>query len=508
MDAGSETRHGPDPALAAAGEAPVAVIDIGSNSVRLVVYDALSRAPFPRFNEKSLCRLGADRAADGSLAEDAVAHALRSVERFHAISQAMGAGRIDVLATEAVRGAPNRDSLIDGIEGRTGLRTKLLAGEEEARLAALGVIAGFHRPHGLVGDIGGGSLEIAEVLGERVGERSASLPLGALPVTALMADGRGSAKKAVDEMLAGALPPLLTEPVFHLVGGGWRALARIELTRRRALCRVAHGFEMSIKEARSLAKEIAAASPEDVAAMPGAPSRRAPTLPAAALVLDRVLKAMKPERVVFSALGLREGWLYSLMPPEERQRDPLIEGARVFGERRARVPAFPAALMRWTDGLFPAETATDRRLREAACALSDMAWRDHANNRAGVAFSRVLELPFVGVSHAERIYLATALLARHGGRPGEREAKQIAALLPEAAIRRAQVLGRALQLGYRFSGSVPAILNRARLEVGADRVIVRVAGGADAVPDGDAVQTRLSALAKALGLAEAHLVFD
>ncbi|MEM9761235.1 MAG: Ppx/GppA phosphatase family protein [Pseudomonadota bacterium] len=507
MDAGSEQCRGPDAAHEAAGEAPVAVIDIGSNSVRLVVYDTLSRAPFPRFNEKSFCRLGADRAADGRLAADAINHAIRSVHRFHAISQAMGASRIDVLATEAVRGAPNKEALLNGIEARTGLRTKLLAGDEEARLAALGVIAGFHRPHGLVGDIGGGSLEIGEVLGERVGDRSSSLPLGALPIAALMAEGRGSAKRAVDEMLAGALPPLLTEPVFHLVGGGWRALARIELARRRALCRVAHGFEMTLKEARNLAKEIAASSAEEVEALPGAPSRRTSTLPAAALVLDRVLKAMKPERVVFSALGLREGWLYSLLPAEERRRDPLIEGVRVFGERRARVPAFPAALMRWTDHLFPAETAADHRLREAACALSDMAWRDHANNRAGVAFSRVLELPFVGVTHAERIYLATALMARHGGRPNEREARQIATYLPEASSRRAQVLGRALQLGYRFSGSVPAILDRARLEIGSDCVTVRV-DSADAVPDGDAVQTRLSALAKTLGLKEARLLFD
>ncbi|MEM7499803.1 MAG: Ppx/GppA phosphatase family protein [Pseudomonadota bacterium] len=498
---------GADPAEAAAGEAPVAVIDIGSNSVRLVVYDALSRAPFPRFNEKSLCKLGAGRGDDGSLNKEAISHALRSVERFHAISEAMGAGRIDVLATEAVRGAPNGDLLVGGIEERTGLRTKLLAGEEEARLAALGVVSGFYRPCGLVGDIGGGSLEIAEALPDRVGDRFVSLPLGALPVTAMMADGRGATKKRIDVMLEGALPPLLTDPVFYLVGGGWRALARVELARRRSLCRVAHGFEMTLKEARALAKEVAGSDPDAVADLPDVPSRRIETLPASALVLDRVLKAMKPERVVFSALGLREGWLYSLLPPEERERDPLIEGARVFGERRARVPAFAEALVRWTDGLFPAETAEDKRLRLAACALSDMAWRDHANNRAGVAFSRVLELPFVGVSHTERVFLAAALMARHGGRPADREAKEIAALLPEAVARRAQILGRALQLGYRFSGSVPAILDRARLEIEADAVVVRVTG-ADTVPDGDAVQARLGALAKAVGVSDTRLVFD
>ncbi|MEO0428779.1 MAG: Ppx/GppA phosphatase family protein [Pseudomonadota bacterium] len=507
MGADGEIRRDTDPALMATGETPVAVIDIGSNSVRLVVYDALSRAPFPRFNEKSLCRLGADRGPDSSLRPEAIAHTLRSVRRFHAISEAMGAGRIDVLATEAVRGAPNGDELVAGIEKRTGLRTKLLAGHEEARLAALGVIAGFHRPHGLVGDIGGGSLEIAEVLPDRVGDRFVSLPLGALPVSAMMAEGPDSAKAQIDEALAGVLPTLTTAPVFHLVGGGWRALARIELARRKSLCRVPHGFELTLKEARSLAKEIAAASPEDVARLPNLPSRRAATLPAAALVLDRVLKLTQPERVVVSALGVREGWLYSLLPPGERTLDPLIEGARVFGERRARVPAFAAALVRWTDALFPEETLEERRLREAACALSDIAWRDHANNRAGVAFSRVLELPFVGVSHAERVFLAVTLMARHGDRPGERQSKQIAAHLPEADVKRAQILGRALQLGYRLSGSVPAILDRAELEISENAVRVRIVGE-DAVPDSDAVQTRLAALAKVAGVANTHLVVD
>jgi exopolyphosphatase/guanosine-5'-triphosphate,3'-diphosphate pyrophosphatase len=484
----------------------VAVVDVGSNSVRLVVYDQLGRSPFPRFNEKSLCRLGAGQGDDGSLAPDAIDRTLRAVERFFAISKAMAAERIDVLATAAVRGAPHGKDQIDSIRERCGAETRLLSGKEEAYYSALGVIAGIFRPRGLMGDIGGGSLEIAEVLDDRPGERSVSLPLGALPVTALLADSYGSAKKRVDEMLEAELPPMLTEPVFYAVGGGFRALATIQIARSDPLSKVVHGFEMETKEARALAKEVSRASPAEIASLPEVPSRRIDTLPAAALVLDRVLRALKPERVVFSALGLREGWLYSLLSEEEKQRDPLLEGAQAFGTPLARVPAFAGALMRWTDRLFPAETAEDRRLRLAACALSDIGWRDHPKIRAEECCRRVLELPFVGVTHPERAYLAAALHSRHNGKPDDVEPVKAKEVLGQSALRRAHILGRALQLGYRFSGSVPAILDQASLEIDntAVRVVVR---GRERVPDSDAVQTRLSQLAKALGVAKAELTY-
>jgi len=482
----------------------VAVVDIGSNSVRLVVYDQLSRAPFPRFNEKLFCRLGATRDEEGRLAPEAIEHALRSVERFFTICRAMEAERIDVLATEAVRRAPNGGDLLDGIRERCGAEVRVLDGKEEAQFSALGVVSGFFRPHGLMGDIGGGSLEIAEVLNDRVGERLVSLPLGALPVTAMLAEGYGTAKKQIDETLKASLPPVLTDPVFYLVGGGWRALARVEIARRNPPCRVPNGFELDAKDARALAKEIARASPAEVAALPDVPSRRVDTLPAAALVLDRVLKLMKPDRVVFSALGLRVGWLYSLLPEDEKRRDPLLEGAQAFGIPRARVPEFAPALVRWTDALFPAESDTDRRLRLATCALSDIAWRDHASVRASEIFRRVVSLPFVGISHAERVFLAAALHARHSGKPDDPPMAQAKDMLTPSALRRAQVLGRALQLGYRCSGSVPDLLDRVCLEIEAEAVRIDVRG-LDQVPDSDAVQERLAQLAKALGVAEAEL---
>jgi exopolyphosphatase/guanosine-5'-triphosphate,3'-diphosphate pyrophosphatase len=486
-------------------EEHIGVIDVGSNSIRLVVYDDLSRAPFPRFNEKSLIALGNGLDDDGRFTEHAMSEALHTIRRFASIARAMGVRRVDVLATEATRRAKNGSELLDGVRAATGLHPRLLSGEEEARLAALGVVSGFSQPKGLVGDIGGGSLEVAEVVVDDVGERMASMPLGALRVKALMADSVHGAKEHIDAVLAENLPPLLTDPVLYAVGGGWRALARVHIAMSGHPISVTHGYAIPAGEAREHAKQIARMSPDEVVSLPDVPSRRVDTLPAAALVMSRVLKRLKPERVVFSASGLREGWLYSQLDREERSRDPLLEGAQAIGLPLARVPDFSAALARWTDELFPGEALRDRRLRLTVCALTDICWRDHVKVRAGEAFRRLLQFPFIGISHPERAFVAVAIRARYGGKIDDTVKSTAGELLSSSELRRAEILGRVLLLGHRFSASVPEILEHARLRIDADAVRLEVTSP-DGLPDSDAVQTRLRQLAKATGLKTAEIV--
>jgi len=481
------------------------VIDIGSNSIRLLVYDDLGRAPFPRFNEKSLVALGAGLDDAGRFSDEAISKALHAIVRFEAVARAMDVARVDVFATEAVRRAANGEDLVAEIHKRTGLEARVLTGQEEATHTALGVVSGFFQPQGLVGDIGGGSLEVAEVLGDRVGERMASMPLGALPVKAMMDEEGDAAKKRVDAVLSENLPPLLTEPVFYAIGGGWRALARVHIAMNDGPISVVHGYDLPIKEAASLAKRIARMTPDEVAALPDVPSRRIETLPASALVMWRLLKQLKPERVLFSAFGLREGWLYAQLDEEERYRDPLLEGAQAIGLPQARVPAFSAALARWTEALFPGESLTDRRIRLAACALTDIAWRDHQKVRASESFLRLLQFPFIGITHPERAFLAVAVMARYGGKVDEAVTSKVAGLLTERDLQRAEILGRAMLLGHRFSASVPEILEHARLKVDADAVRLEVRDP-ESVPDSEAVQSRLRQLAKAVGVDGAEVI--
>ena len=487
------------------GNGHYAVIDVGSNSVRLVVYDRLGRAPLPRFNEKSLCGLGDGLALSGELADEAIEKTLHTLHRYTAVAEAMDVSRVDIIATEAVRRATNGPQLVQAIEEQTGLRVNVLSGEEEARFAALGVISGFHHPKGLVGDLGGGSLDLAEVTDDQVDGRRTSLPIGALPMTLAMTADPAAAKRQVDDLLAVEFAPLLMVPTFYAVGGGWRALARVHMTMTDAPVKVAHGYAIDAIEARAFAKSIRRMDSTAIAALPNVPTRRVKTLAAAALVMDRVLKRLKPEQVIFSALGLREGWLYGQLPTADRDLDPLIEGARAFAMPRSRIPAFGAAVGRWTEGLFPVESALEKRIRIAAAALSDIAWSDHANVQARQSFERLLQFPFVGLDHAERVYLAAVIHARYDGKPDDPYLQQAIGLLSPHQWHRAQILGRALLLGYRFSGSVPEILDTARIEVEHERVCLKVSN-TESVPDSDAVRSRLRGLAKAIGVRRSEII--
>ena len=482
-----------------------AIIDIGSNSVRLMVYDQLGRAPMPRFNEKSLCRLGEGLAQKGAILPEGFRRAVEALRRFRAIADAMGVERLDVTGTEAIRQASNGSALADAIRSKTGLEVRILSGEEEARLSALGVISGFFRPVGTIGDMGGGSLELAEALDDKVGENWVSLPLGALPVEAMLADGYPEAKRRIDELLRSGLKAEFGRPVFYPVGGGWRSLARAHIAAVGAAVKVVHGYTVAASELREFAKSVARQPPAKLAATPGVAIRRARTLPAAALVLDRVLKRLAPERVVFSALGLREGLLYSQLGQAERYLDPLIEGAQLVGVPLARVPEFAPALAEWTADLFPGEEPSEARLRVAACALSDIAWRDAQDLRAEESFRRLLQFPFIGVDHAERVFVAATIHARYAGRPDAPWLQPAIELLTPERRRRAQILGRAFQLAYQFSGVVPAMLAGARLTLEPDRVRLEVAAAARA-PDSEVVAERLRWLASAVGARRTEIV--
>jgi exopolyphosphatase / guanosine-5'-triphosphate,3'-diphosphate pyrophosphatase len=484
---------------------PYGMVDIGSNSVRLVVYEQLGRAPLPRFNEKSLCRLGDGLAQTGAIAAEGFRRTVEATRRFRAITDAMGVKRVDATATEAIRRATNGRALTQAIKAEAGFDVRILSGAEEARYATLGVISGFFRPVGLVGDMGGGSIEIAHALDDHVGEDWISLPLGALPVEAMLAAGVAEAKRRIDSILADSIPQALAKPTFYAVGGGWRALAKVQMLSVAAPVQVVHGYTLETPIARDFAKRLLRAAPDKLAAMPGVAERRARTLPAAAMMLDRILKRVQPDRVVFSALGLREGFIYSQLSQADRYLDPLVEGAQLIGLPLARVPEFPEALLPWTAQLFPGEPAAETRLRVAVCALSDMAWRDHPDLRAEESFRRTLQFPFVGLAHSERAFIATAMHARYAGGFEAPYLSPAVSLLAPSVRKRAQILGRAILLAYRISGGAPAVLEASRLRVEGAQLRLEV-GRAARAPDSEVVGERLKLLARALGASQFEIV--
>ena len=396
---------------------PYAIVDIGSNSVRLLVYDQLGRAPMPRFNEKSLLRLGEGLAETGAIAPEGFRRTVEAVRRFRAIADAMGVARIDATATEAMRRASNGPALAAAIAAESGLKVRILTGEEEARYATLGVISGFFRPVGL-----GRRHGRRQPRGRGGGRRPGRRPLG--QPAARRAAGRGAARRGLR---------LRQAP-------GRRDPARRPQVRRRAVRSSIRSAAAGDRWPKPISRRSARRSrpftairspPRSRASSPsfspakrrrGSPRCRASRRGGRARfrrrrsIIDRVLKRLAPERVVFSALGLREGLLYSQLTRAEQYLDPLVEGAQLIGLPLARVPDFAPALASWTAGLFRGETTAGARLRVAVCALSDIAWRDAPDLRAEESFRRLLEFPFIGIDHVERVFVAAAIHARYAGR--------------------------------------------------------------------------------------------
>ncbi|WP_449231583.1 exopolyphosphatase [Azospirillum doebereinerae] len=479
----------------AQGAGRIAVIDIGSNSIRLVVYDAPTRSPMALFNEKVLCGLGRGVEKTGNLNPDGVVQALTALERFASLAAGMQVVRLDVIATAAVRDARDGAAFVTEVTRRTGLDVRVISGEEEARLSAMGVLSGTPEADGLVGDLGGGSLELVGldrgVIGEQV-----TMPLGPLRLMETGATRQNGLVRLIDQHLE-ALPWLgkAKGRPFYPVGGSWRAIAKLHMEQTRHPLHIIHHYTLPAEEAREFAALVGRQGRSSLEKMAGS-RRRLDTLPFAALVFERLLRAAQPSKVVFSAYGLREGHLYSLLTPEGQREDPLLASAADWVRRFVRM-GDPSLLMDWTAGLFAGEDDNATRLRHAACLLSDVGWADHPDYRAEHAFLRILRYPFPALDHDERAFLALAAHARYAGTIDVQLTAGARSLVSEAQGLKALVLGLALRLAHTLSGGATALLERTSLKVSGERLVLTLPDDGS-VPSGEAVQRRIDALAKAL----------
>jgi exopolyphosphatase/guanosine-5'-triphosphate,3'-diphosphate pyrophosphatase len=442
----------------------VAVIDIGSNSVRLVVYETMSRSLVSIFNEKALCGLGREVQSTGLLAPDAVAKALTSLRRFRALCRIQKVGRVYAIATAACRDATNGADFIRKAERICGARIEILSGPREAKLSALGVISGIHNPNGIVGDLGGGSLELIDVRGNRV-HSGVTLPLGSL---ALQDASHGSLKRAErivkSEVSGVAHLKAGRGRTFYAVGGTWRALARIHIIQSGYPLKVMHGYSIPAADALDFVlrlRRLAAANMlADIEAVSDA---RRPLLTYAALVLEYVIRVAKPKTIVFSTFGVREGLLYEMLPPTERARDGLICAAQTLNGLLSRSARHAEELIAWTDRLARVvrlrETEEDRRLRHAACLLSDVGWRVHPDHRGEETLSLITNGNFGSVGHQGRAFVALSVYYRYAGLSEANEPPPSTRdLIPPAMDERARMLGAAFRVAHLVSAARPGVL--------------------------------------------------
>jgi exopolyphosphatase/guanosine-5'-triphosphate,3'-diphosphate pyrophosphatase len=453
-------------AAPAEAKAPVAIVDVGSNSVRLVVYECLCRAPRPVFNEKSLCALGEGVATAGHLPKAGVEKALAALRRFRVLTGIMGVTAVHVIATAAARDASNGGEFLAAAAEAIGAPVRLLSGDREAKLSAYGVISGFLKPDGVVGDLGGGSLELIDVKGTHAG-KGASLPLGGL---ALMdASGRSprAAAKIVREALAdSSIAERLTDRTFYAVGGTWRALAKLHMGQRNYPLAVTHGYTIPAFDAADFAGLVERANAETLIAIDAVSAARWPFLAYGAVVLDEIIRRARPLEITFSATGVREGLLYEMLDMELRRQDPLLAAAAQLDQLFSRAPGYAAELCDWTDGLIRSlhseEPAEERRLRHAACLLSDVNWRAHPDHRHEESVNIVENAAFLGVDHPGRSFLALTASFRYLGIDAD-VGPQFRALVSARTLERARILAAAIRAAFVICGAMPGVLPAAPL---------------------------------------------
>jgi exopolyphosphatase/guanosine-5'-triphosphate,3'-diphosphate pyrophosphatase len=484
---------------------PLGVVDIGSNSVRLVVYEGAVRSPTPIFNEKVLCGLGREIASTGRLDPASVERALEALRRFGAIAGILGVRRIHAIATAACRDASNgRDFIVRG-EKALGHRIELLTGQQEAELAAKGIMMGFRMPDGLAGDLGGGSLELVDVAGNAM-RQSVTLPLGSLRLLDASGGRLDRASDLADAAIAGVTwLGRGRGRNFYAVGGTWRAIARLHMEGSGYPLHVMHGYATPAKEMIAFCEDIRRT--RKLASMRGMSKIAKPrreVLPAGALVLERLLKRLSPREVIFSVFGIREGLLYGLLPEAERRKDPLLSFCADYAQLRSRSAEHAVELCRWTDALFrppgPVESEDDRRLRWAACLLSDISWRAHPDYRAEQSLTMIAQSALAAIDHPGRVFLALAIYYRHLGaarddedEPADSLSQRLKAIVSRRLQRRARIIGAAVRTAHMLSIGRPGIIGKMPLSYEGSRLVLRLPR-AHAALDGERLRRRFATL--------------
>ncbi|TIV62450.1 MAG: exopolyphosphatase [Mesorhizobium sp.] len=447
---------------------PLSIIDIGSNSIRLVVYEGLARSPSLLFNEKMLAGLGRGIVSTGKLDPEAVTRSMEEFRRFRALSNQAGAEHMYVLATAAAREAVNGPDFIHRAEEVLKTEIRVLTGRQEAYYSALGVISGFHPANGIAGDLGGGSLELIDINREAIGD-GITLPLGGLRLQDMAKNSLVQAQKIARQELARA--KLLKGGqgrVFYAVGGTWRNLARLHMEMNNYPLGIMHHYEISADSAQTFLRQVAKGEVEKVRGIEGVSKNRRSLLPYGALVLQEIMAAMQPSKIIVSAQGVREGFLYSLLDAEEQKADPLISAAEELALLRSRSVHHAHDLVEWTGKAFKAfdidETEDETRYRHAACLLADIGWRAHPEYRGRQSLNIIAHASFIGVDHPGRAYLALANAYRHDGIFNDGIAPEIKALAPPRLLERARVLAAMMRVVYLLTAAMPGVMPRLKWE--------------------------------------------
>ena len=516
--------------------APFAVVDIGSNSVRLVIYDRIDAAPRPIYNEKDLCGLGLDLDVTGQLNPAGVTRALHILPRFKALCVEAGCYQesppaVALIATAAARDAAQGQVFLDQVAEIFDVAPTLLTGEVEAELSARGVISSFPAATGIMGDLGGGSVELAHLSNGTI-EATSTLPLGPLRLPENMRKTPALARNKIDEALkeVGWLSSAAKnrQNTFYCVGGGWRNLAKLHMAESGYPLHIIDHYRIPGVKALEFLDKVAKTPVSKLQQIEKLNKRRAENLPFAAFLLSHILKQLKEFSpnfgrhqgwdIAFSAHGLREGLLTSkaheisatnslLLACQKLVGEPLIDGLALY---HWLSPAIGPATPLYQKASHWKGTERLQLLAQAACTLGPITQGEHPEYRALHAYWKVLRANITGIDYDERRFLGIVLAARYGksetalqSRGGKAGASLVAGgafiYLEPAVIKMAEALGYGLRFAFSLCAGYPPLLEQVDLQVKDGRLWLCQRNQGN-LHIGDTITRRLGGFAKSLDL--------
>jgi len=480
---------------------PVSIVDIGSNSVRLVVYEGARRAPTPVFNEKVLCGLGRGIATTGKISQEAIDLALKTLSRFNILNQHLGVTDTYAVATAAARDAENGAAFIKAAHEALGAPINVLSGRNEAKFAAYGVMSAMPDAQGIAGDLGGGSLELVEIDNGKI-KAGITLPLGPLQLADITGNSIRKAGDFINQQLDRVSFMQGREGFdFYAIGGTWRNLARLHMLQSDYPLSVLNNYIIPGTDARKLIRAVRKLSSASLRNIKSVSPARVETLPLGAMVLDAILRRNKINNLVISSNGVREGVLYSKLSKPDRLSDPLLAACDDLAVLRSRSPEHMEELISWTNQLFKKggldESKAERRLRHAACLVADIGWRARSDYRGEQSLNIIAHAAFSNIDHAGRAYIALSVYYRHGSNAEIHLSERLKELIDERTLERVYVTSAAFRLAYSLSGAMPGILPKIALEIKGDKLILKVPKNFQSLV-GDSVERRLKSLANLL----------
>lgn len=468
-----------------------AVIDIGSNTIRLVIFGGPPRAPTTILNEKVTARLGKAVVETGRLSERAMNGAVAALHRYSVLLEANGITHVETVATAATRDAANGADFLGRI-AELGLRPRQLSGEEEAKLSAQGVIGAFPAARGTVADLGGGSLELVRIKGGQC-KRGVSLPIGTLRLPALLEGGAVRFRKRLAKYLAESTWSAKPNETLYLVGGAFRAIARHLMFRARSPLDDPHGYEIGASEALLAFRRLARSTSS--APVPGVSQARLGSLPHAAALLAGMVRSLRPSRIVFSSWGLREGLMFSELPAHIRETDPLLAGVSTF-TRAMGVDARQAdEIADWLASFGIGTDPAQAGLLRSSIMLAIASRTVEPNLRAPTILDWALHKRWIGIDSPQRAMMAACIMA-----DSNRILPQdVVKLAQPQAVEQATTWGLALRFCRRLTSLAPKLMAVCPMVRDGGRLVLSLHGSGAALAS-EAIEREFSLLAAYLGL--------